>query len=237
MEKDVSVVVPFYNEADSVRPLYTKINDVLGTGEVRYECVFVNDGSTDGTRAALDTLAAEHEEVRALHFTRNFGQSSALIAGLRAATGEYLLTLDGDLQNDPADLPKVLAMLEEYDFVAGYRVNRQDTWFKRLSSRVANGVRNAILHDGLRDTGCGLKGFRRSCLPHLISFNGAHRFFAVLVQNGGLRVAECPVEHHPRVHGVSKYGIHNRLCRGLFDLLGVYWLRKRYVAYAIDEER
>jgi glycosyltransferase involved in cell wall biosynthesis len=238
MNSLVSVVVPFYNEEENVPLMAARIAEVFSAIPGRaYECVFVNDGSNDGTRAALEALQAHDPHVRAVHFHENCGQSAALIAGLRLAGGEFILTFDGDLQNDPADIPRMLELLEQFDCVCGYRANRQDTWVRRMSSRYANKVRQRILHDGIRDTGCGTKGFRRVCVQHFVCFNGMHRYFAVMVRAAGLTIAECPVSHHPRVHGTSKYGIHNRLWRGIYDLVGVRWLQKRYVTYRIDGEQ
>ncbi len=237
MKKLVSVVVPFFNEEDNVAPLAERIAAVFhDLPDYDYECVLVNDGSTDGTRTQLDALAAADARIRPVHLARNFGQSAALVAGMRRARGEYILTLDGDLQNDPADFPRFLELLRDYDCVCGYRAERHDTWVRKLSSRVANVVRNGLLHDGVRDAGCGAKGFRRRCVAHFVPFNGVHRFFAVMVRAAGLTLVECPVRHHPRRHGVSKYGIGNRLWRGIYDLFGVAWLRRRYVAYQIDGE-
>jgi glycosyltransferase involved in cell wall biosynthesis len=237
MKPLVSVVVPFFNEEDNVAPLTERIEAAFSVlPDYEYECVFVNDGSQDGTRAALDTLQAANPRVRAIHLVRNSGQSAALIAGMRRARGAYILTLDGDLQNDPADFGAFLTLLQDYDCVCGYRAERHDTWVRKLSSRVANYVRNALLHDGIRDSGCGAKGFRRCCIEHLIPFNGIHRFFAVMVRACGFSIVECPVRHHAREFGVSKYGIGNRLWRGIYDLIGVGWLRKRYVAFQVEGE-
>ncbi len=230
--------IPFYNEEKNVSLLAAKIDAVFDTlNEYDHECVFVNDGSTDATRDELDRLRGEDDHVHPLHLVQNRGQSAALVAGMRHARGAYILTLDGDLQNDPSDFPEMLRLLQEYDCVCGYRVDRQDTWLRKAASRVANKVRRWVLDDGIRDSGCGSKGFRKSCVPHIISFNGVHRFFAVVVRMGGLTVTECPVTHHPRVHGASKYGIHNRLWRGIYDLIGVRWLEKRYVTYEIEGEQ
>ena len=226
----VSVVVPFFNELENVEPLVQQVRETFaGLPGYEHELILVDDGSSDGTAERIMELAARHPTLRPLIFDRNYGQSAALVAGMRLAGGELILTLDGDLQNDPQDFPAVLAKLETHDAVFGYRAGRQDKWLRRASSRVANRVRNWVLRDGVRDTGCGLKGFRRSVVPHLVSFNGAHRFFAVTVLMAGMTIAEVPARHHPRRHGVSKYGIHNRLWRSLHDLAGVRWLRKRYV--------
>lgn len=236
MTKLVSIVAPFYNEEENVRPTWERVVRAMKPlNEFRFEGVFVDDGSTDGTARALDDLAARDSRLRAVHFVANRGQSAALIAGMRAAGGEYILTIDGDLQNDPDDFPAFLELLAQCDCVCGVRVNRQDTWARKVSSRVANRVRNAILRDGIRDSGCGAKGFRRDCVKHIPCFNGVHRFFAVFVRRAGLSIIECDVRHGPRVYGVSKYGIHNRLWRGIYDLVGVAWLRKRYVAYEIAD--
>ena len=237
MKKLVSVVVPFYNEVDNVFPLAERVEAVFaGLDDYEYECLFVNDGSTDGTRQALENLRARDSHVRPIHLTANRGQSAALVAGMQRAKGVYILTLDGDLQNDPQDFPKILNLLEEYDCVCGYRANRRDTFMRRISSKVANAVRGRLLGDGIRDSGCGTKGFRRVCVQHMVPFNGLHRFFAVMVRNAGLTLTECPVHHHPRVHGTSKYGLHNRLWRGIYDLVGVAWLKRRYVAFTVEGE-
>lgn len=236
MKPLVSVVVPFYNEAENVEPLVRQVMAVLDPLDIYdWEAVLVNDGSTDGTAEQLNALAASNARIVPLHFARNFGQSAALVAGMRRAQGAYILTLDGDLQNDPADFPAFLELLQTYDCVCGYRVNRNDTWIRRFSSRVANAVRNAILQDGIRDSGCGSKGFRRACVEHLVPFNGLHRFFAVFMRAWGFSVVEHPVQHHPRHRGVSKYGIGNRLWRGLYDLIGVVWLRNRLVPYVLTK--
>lgn len=233
----VSVVAPFYNEAENVPTLAEQIDAVFANlPEYDYECVFVNDGSTDGTRAALEQLGASNDRVRLIHLAQNAGQSAALIAGLERARGALALTVDGDLQNDPRDFPKVLELLKAYDCVCGYRARRQDSWVRKVSSAVANKARNAALKDGLRDTGCGLKGFRRRCLKHLVPFNGVHRYFGVMVRCAGLTLTECEVNHRPRQHGVSKYGVGNRLWRGIYDLIGVAWLRKRCLKFRVEGE-
>lgn len=233
----VSVVVPCYNEVESVPLLAEKISGVFAAlPEYDLECVLVNDGSTDGTREALGELHRADSRMRPIHLVRNCGQSAALVAGMRRAKGEYILTLDADLQNDPVDFPKILELLKEYDCVCGYREHRQDAWLRSFISRVANRILRRMVGNTIRDAGCGTKGFRRACVEHIIPFNGVHRFFAVMVQNGGLTIAECPVAHHPRTLGVSKYGIGNRLWRTLYDMIGVGWLRKRYVYPRVEGE-
>ncbi len=232
----VSVVVPFYNERDNVAPLLAQLEATFAPLEMVVEYLFVNDGSVDGTREALDALRAHHPSLRVLHLRENRGQSAALVAGMRHARGEFILTLDGDLQNDPADLPRILELLHDYDCVCGVRVKRNDSFVRRLSSRVANRVRQAILHDGIQDAGCGTKGFRRKCVEHIIAFNGVHRFFAVMVRMAGYTLTECPVNHRPREFGESKYGVSNRLWRGIYDLVGVAWLRRRYVTFDVEPE-
>ncbi len=237
MKNLVSVVVPFYNEEANVPILAERIAAVFAKlPEYDYECLFVNDASTDGTRAQLEKLAAADPHVRPLHLVRNTGQSAALVAGMRRAKGDVILTLDGDLQNDPCDFPRMLELLKTHDCVCGYRAKRNDNWVRKLSSRIGNGAREAILKDGIRDAGCGSKGFRRRCVEHVVAFNGVHRYFAVMVRNAGYTIAECEVTHHPRVHGVSKYGIGNRLWRGIHDLIGVRWLAKRYVVIRVEGE-
>lgn len=238
MKPLVSVVVPFYNEEENVPHVAERVAEVFASlPGYDHECVFVNDGSSDGTRAALDKLAAADPHVRPIHFLKNAGQSAAVYAGLNRARGEYLLTIDGDLQNDPCDFPRFLELLQEYDCVCGYRASRQDTWVRLVSSKVANFVRNLFLGDGIRDSGCGSKGFRRVCVKHFPPFNGLHRFMAVFIRKAGLTLVECPVTHHARQFGVSKYGIGNRLWRGILDLIGVRWLRKRYVVIEIENEQ
>jgi dolichol-phosphate mannosyltransferase len=233
----VSVVIPCFNEAENIPTLATRVHDVFKTLEgYDYECLFVDDGSTDDTPEVLRALSVDDPNIRPLRLVRNAGQSAALVAGLQHARGDLILTLDGDLQNDPRDFPKFLELLETYDCVCGYRAIRNDTWIRRVSSRAANAVRNGILHDGVRDSGCGAKGFRRACLSSVVPFNGVHRFLPALIRQAGFTLVEWPVVHHPRTHGVSKYGIHNRLWRGLYDLIGVAWLQKRVVRPEVSSQ-
>ncbi|MBP8129177.1 MAG: glycosyltransferase family 2 protein [Candidatus Hydrogenedentes bacterium] len=237
MKPLVSVVIPCFNEQENVPRLWEKVAAVFATlPDYEYEILFVNDGSSDGTRAAMDALAAQDPHVRPLHLVRNMGQSAAVYAGMMRSRGDYVLTLDGDLQNDPADFPRFLELLQRYDCVCGYRAERHDALVRKVSSKVANAVRNWALRDGVRDSGCGAKGFRRACLVHLPPFNGLHRFMAVFIRAAGLSLVEAPVRHHARQFGVSKYGIGNRLWRGIYDLIGVRWLRRRFVAVRVEGE-
>jgi glycosyltransferase involved in cell wall biosynthesis len=237
MPELASVVIPLYNEQENVPILAAEVHAVFEElAEYDYELVFVNDASTDGTRKALESAAAENRRVRPLHLVRNSGQSAAIVAGMRRARGEYLLMLDGDLQNDPRDLPRMLELLQVYDCAFGYRAKRQDSWVKRRASRVGNGVRKWWLKDAITDAGCGSKGFRRHCVQHMIPFNGMHRYFGVVMSAAGCSIGEFEATHHPRRHGSSKYGVWDRLWRGLYDLLGVAWLRNRYVAARVEGE-
>ncbi len=237
MQKTVSIVIPAFNEAQNLPALLAQVHEVFDVlHDFSYECIVVDDASTDDTGAVLRALAPDYPALRLVRMTRNSGQSAALVAGMRRATGDVIITLDADLQNDPADIPKVLEALQAADCVCGYRQRRQDTFFKRLTSRVGNRVRRWMVDDGVRDAGCGIKGFRKTCLEHIIPFHGVHRFFAAMVRNGGLTVVEVPVNHRSRVHGNSKYGFLNRVFWVLYDFFGVAWLRKRYLLIACEEE-
>jgi len=233
----VSVVVPAYNEAACLPPLVHAVHaafEPLKSYDAEY--IIVNDGSTDDTAGVLRELALHCPRLRCLHMTRNSGQSAALIAGMRASKGSIIVTLDADLQNDPADIPALLEALQEGDCVCGYRKKRNDTAFRRLTSYLGNRVRRLIVDDGVRDAGCGLKAFRRNCLDFIVPFHGVHRFFAAMVRNGGLTVTEVPVNHHPRKQGKSKYGFFNRFFWVMQDFFGVAWLKKRYLLISFEED-
>lgn len=224
----ISVVVPLYNEEGNVAELQRQIEAALATCD--YEIVLVDDASTDNTLANIPG----GERVRVLRFEKNSGQSAAMHAGIHNARGDIIVTLDGDLQNDPADIPAMITMLNQgWDLVCGYRQKRKDTAFKRLQSRIANAVRSRFVGDGVRDTGCTLKAMRRECREALLLFNGMHRFIPALIRNMGWRVTELPVNHRPRVSGVSKYGFGNRALRATMDMLGVRWLNSRRTQYRI----
>ena len=226
----VSVVVPVRNEADNVAPLADEIAAAM-TGRWTFELVFVNDGSSDDTALALGRLTAERPWVRQINHATSCGQSAAVRTGVVAARAPLVVTLDGDGQNDPSFLPALVRTLEtggaRLGLVAGQRVGRRASGFKRLQSRIANGVRNAILRDGTRDTGCGLKAFRRDTFLALPYFDGLHRFMPALVKRDGYEIAYVEVIDRPRRHGRSNYGLWDRLWVGILDLAGVWWLIRR----------
>ncbi len=227
MPCDISIIVPVYNEAGNILPLAQEMAAALSQEPRSYELVFVDDASTDETWARIREARQADARVRGLRHARNSGQSAALWTGLQATASPILATLDGDRQNDPADLPKLLAELSQVDFVCGVRTNRKDDFIRRASSRVARQARKLVLGVDFTDTGCALRAFKRTALQGVFVFNGWHRFLPVLVHGGGATTREIPVHHRPRVAGVSKYGVWNRLGRGLFDLLAVAWLQKR----------
>ena len=229
-EREVSVVVPLFNEQDNVPILQAELTSALEGRD--YEIIFVDDGSSDAT---VERIAAG-PRVRVVRFASNAGQSAAMYAGLHATRGRVAVLIDGDLQNDPADIPKLLAELEHgADLVAGYRAQRKDTVVKRLTSRIANAVRSRFTKDGIRDTGCTLKAMRRECIHTLVPFKGMHRFIPALIKGGGYRIVEVPVNHRPRKFGVSKYGLGNRAVRATVDMFGVRWLLSRQLNYKTRE--
>jgi dolichol-phosphate mannosyltransferase len=234
--KTVSVIVPAYNEAKNLPILVGEIEAAMARTGLPYDLIIVDDGSTDGTGDLLKTLAAEKPCVRPIYFVSNCGQSAGLQAGFRAATGDYLVTLDADLQNDPADIPRLLAELERFDAAFGWRTTRKDTFTKRLTSKFANRVRRWATGDGIKDTGCSLKAFRREAVQHVKLFTGMHRFLGTLLMYEGRTIAEVPVNHRPRKFGKSKYNIFNRGLRPTIDLLAVMWMRRRYLRYRIRGE-
>jgi dolichol-phosphate mannosyltransferase len=226
----VSIVVPVRNEADNIAPLIAEIGAALD-GRWNYEIVYVNDGSTDGTAERLKAAMAERKNLRQLRHAVSTGQSAAVRSGVRAARGAIVATLDGDGQNNPAFLPALISAIEQggerTGLAAGQRVGRKDTGFKKFQSRAANAIRSAILHDGTRDTGCGLKAFRREVFLALPYFDGLHRFLPALVRREGYDIVYVDVIDRPRHAGVSNYGFFDRLWIGIMDLMGVWWLIRR----------
>jgi dolichol-phosphate mannosyltransferase len=224
----VTVVVPLFNEEENVPILQAELTAALAP--LDYEIIFVDDGSRDAT---VQRIAAD-ARVRLLRFERNAGQSAAMYAGLHAARGAVAILIDGDLQNDPADIPRLLAEIERgADLVCGYRAERKDTVVKRITSRVANLVRSRFTKDGVRDTGCTLKAMKRECVAALVPFKGMHRFIPALVKGAGYRLVEIPVNHRPRKFGESKYGLGNRALRATTDMFGVRWLLSRRLDYKV----
>jgi dolichol-phosphate mannosyltransferase len=228
---DVSVVIPVCNEEDNVRPLAQEIRTAL-RGRYAFETIFVDDGSTDATaRAVLAARVQGMPEIRLIRHAVRSGQSAAVATGVREARAPWIATLDGDGQNDPADIPNLLAAMQsggpKLRLVMGNRTTRRDTWLRRLSSRVANGVRGWFLQDGTPDTGCGIKVFDRAVFVDMPRFKNMHRFMPALYQREGYEVISVPVNHRERTRGQSKYGLHNRLWVGIVDLWGLRWLIKR----------
>lgn len=233
---EVSLVIPVYNERENLAPLVDEIAAAL-TGR-RYEIVTVDDGSTDGSLETLKLLKRAHPPLHIVAFAAHAGQTAAFAAGFRVARGSVIVTLDADGQNDPADIPALLDELARSDAaaVAGYRAARQDTAWKRLQSRIANGVRNRLNHETIRDTGCSLKAFRADAVLDLPLFTGMHRFLPTLVKMRGGAVAEVPVRHRPRRFGTTKYGMWNRVFRSLADALAVRWMQRRVLRYRVTED-
>jgi len=227
----VSVIVPLFNEQENVPSLQSELRAALAG--LDHEIIFVDDGSVDRTVEQIETAP----NVRVIRFERNTGQSAAIYAGLQGAHGAIAVLIDGDLQNDPADIPRLLAEIARgADLVCGYRVKRRDTALKRLTSRIANAVRSRFTKDGVRDTGCTLKAMRLECASAVVSFKGMHRFIPALIKGAGYRLVEIPVNHRPRRFGQSKYSLGNRALRATIDMFGVRWLLARRLDYKIRKD-
>jgi dolichol-phosphate mannosyltransferase len=227
----VSVIVPVFNEEENIPILQTELRAALRPFD--HELIFVDDGSADRTVEQIEA----GPNVRVIRFEKNAGQSAAMYAGLQAAHGAIVVLIDGDLQNDPADIPKLISEISRgADLVCGYRALRRDTRVKRLTSRIANAVRSRYTRDGVRDTGCTLKAMRRDCVTALFPFKGMHRFIPALIKDAGYRLVEIPVNHRPRRFGQTKYGLGNRAVRATVDMFGVRWLLSRRLNYKIREE-
>jgi glycosyltransferase involved in cell wall biosynthesis len=227
----VSVIVPVFNEEENIPILQTELRAALRPFD--HELIFVDDGSSDRTVEQIEAAP----NVRVIRFEKNAGQSAAMYAGLQAAHGPIVVLIDGDLQNDPADIPKLISEISRgADLVCGYRALRRDTRVKRLTSRIANAVRSRYTRDGVRDTGCTLKAMRRDCVTALFPFKGMHRFIPALIKDAGYRLVEIPVNHRPRRFGQTKYGLGNRAVRATVDMFGVRWLLSRRLNYKIREE-
>ena len=237
-QPDLSVVFPVFNEEENLPILLGEIAAALQGSPWTWEVIAVDDGSSDGSLQMLRSLQGQYPTLRIITFEKNSGQTAALDAGWRAARGTFVVSLDADLQNDPADIPSMMRKLQETgnDMVIGVRVNRHDTWSRRMQSKIGNGVRNWITRDQITDTGCSLKLVRRQAVAGLQLYTGMHRFLPTLVRLQGYKVMEMPVNHRARKFGVSKYGAMNRALRGLADCLAVRWMSKRILRYRVREE-
>ncbi len=233
---EISLVVPVFNERENLAPLVDEIETVARRHGWVYELLLVNDGSDDGSAETIDELAATRPEVRGLHLDRNHGQSAAIAAGFERARGHYVVTLDADGQNDPADIPALIDLLTDYDLAIGYRQRRVDGWLRRATSWMANRVRNGLTGEHIVDTGCTLKAFRVGAVRGLIEYKGMHRFLPTLARIRGLSLVEHPVRHRPRRWGRSKYGIVARGLEGLGDLVAVRWMKRRRLDHSSVRE-
>jgi len=234
---DLSVVIPVYNEEENLQLLWQELREVLDTMGVGAEVIFVDDGSRDRSAEIIRAFREQDRRVRLVRLKSNAGETAANDAGFRAARGRHVVTMDADLQNDPRDIPALLSHLDQWDAVTGWRVDRAagDSLVRRLSSRIANRVRNALSDESIQDSGCTFRAFRRECLTDLVLFKGFHRFIPTLLRMRGFRVLEVPVNHRPRRFGQSKYGIGNRAFRAFYDLLVIRWMKDRLLSYEVAE--
>jgi dolichol-phosphate mannosyltransferase len=231
----LSVVIPVFNEEENVGPLNAELMEVLQGLNKTFEVIYVDDGSKDKSYALLKELQKNNPSIRIIRFRKNSGQTAAFDAGIKAALGEVIVTMDADLQNDPYDIPKLLEKIGDVDAVCGWRHKRNDTFIRRISSRIANSVRNRLSGETIHDVGCSLKAFRSVYAKKMKLFTGMHRFFPTLIKMEGGTVAEIPVNHRPRKFGTPKYNIRNRVVRSFIDLLAVCWMKKRKLTYEIEE--
>lgn len=236
----LSICVPVYNEAENLPLLHEAVCKVIDSGGIEAELILVDDGSTDDSWRVIESLVAKDRRVRGVKFRFNCGETAASDAGLRAARGKYVMTMDADLQNDPADIPAFLAALGDgVDCVCGTRVatrGQGDSFIRVASSRIANWVRNRLSNETISDAGCTYRAFKRECVAKLKLYRGLHRFIPTLLKMEGYRVTEIPVTNNPRVHGQSKYGVWNRLFKSFRDLLAIRWMKSRLLGYEIIEE-
>ena len=225
---EISVIVPCFNEAENILPLVKELTETLRTLRRPFEILYVDDGSTDETPARLTSATELYPELRFIRHMRNFGQSAAFMTGFQNTSGDTIITMDADMQNDPRDIPGLLEELKSCDMVCGIRLKRHDSFIRRVSARIANQVRNLFLKDGIKDSGCSLRVFYRRVLVQLIAFRGLHRFLPTLCVIHGFKVHQVEVNHRPRKSGSSKYGVWNRLFVGMYDLSAMIWYRKRH---------
>ena len=235
-DPELSVILPVYNEAESLPLLWHELAEVLSRLPGGVEVIFVDDGSTDSSAEIIRGLGKDDPRIRLLRLEANAGLSAAFYAGFQAARGRLVATMDSDLQSDPADLPTLLAALDDADAVMGWRQIRYDSWLKRISSRIANGIRKAITSDPVQDSACSLRVMRRECLAAVPPYAGMHRFIPTLVRQAGFRVKQVVVHHRPRRFGRSKFGVSNRALPAFVDLLAVLWMMRRRLRYRIVEQ-
>ena len=235
---DLSVVIPVYDEQESLPPLWDELRAVLVGLDVAFEIVFVDDGSRDRSAEIIRGFRDADPRTRLVQLKANAGETAATDAGLKAARGRLIVTMDADLQNDPHDIPALLAHLDQWDCVTGWRVDRAagDKWVRRISSRIANRARNAMSDESIQDSGCTFRAFRRECIRGLVLYRGFHRFIPTLLRMRGYRVLEVPVRHRPRRFGHSKYGVMNRALVAFVDLLVVRWMKQRLLRYEVAED-
>lgn len=231
-----SVVIPLKNEASNIRELVNELEPVMHSLEKNWELICIDDGSTDETRQVLLDLFKEKPYLRLILFKSNYGQSSAFDAGFKAAQGSFVITLDGDGQNDPRDIPRLVQLMPDCDLVCGIRLKRKDSFVKRLTSKVANFIRKRLCDDGVQDTGCSLKIYRKSSLEHIKMYQGLHRFLPALFKIEGFRIQQIPVNHRERLRGKSNYHFFNRSFNTIADLLAVRWMKKRHLHYQIIDQ-
>ena len=235
---DLSIIAPAYNEADNIEPLVERVREIFSPSGLVFEAVIVDDCSTDGTDARLATLMRKYPWLRAVRLNKNSGQSAAMDCGFRHARGKVWGTVDADMQNDPAEILRLMKLLgPDADMINGWRKDRQDKnkFMRRIQTRIANGIRNWISDDNIRDSACGLKVYKRECLEGFTLYKGMHRFFPALVKMRGFKVIEVPVSHNARLHGVTKYKFGSRVIRAFVDLLAVRWMKKRMILYTARE--
>lgn len=228
-----SIVIPLKNEVDNIGILIDEIEPVMDALGKAWELICIDDGSVDDTTVLLNKLSAQKPFLRPLTFDRNYGQSSAFDAGFKAAKGEYVITLDGDGQNDPKDIPALIELIPECDMVCGIRLKRKDTFIKRMTSKIANCVRNMLVDDGVQDTGCSLKIYRKKSLDKIKMYQGMHRFLPALFKIEGFSILQIPVNHRERQRGKSNYNFFNRSFNTISDLFAVRWMKKRHLHYKI----
>ena len=231
----ISVIAPVYNEKENIKRFIEKVEGALKKRFDSYEIILIDDGSTDGSKELLDREAERNGHVKVYHFTKNNGQTAALAAGFKVCTGELVVTMDSDLQTNPEDIYVLLAYINDYDMVNGRRATREDGINKKISSLIGNGMRNLITGDNIKDTGCPLKLFKKEVVETFYLYEGMHRFLPTLSKINGFKVIEVPVRHYDREYGQSKYGVFNRLFKGLKDAFAVRWMKKRRLSYEFEK--